>query len=231
MAGGEANSYYNLPDGDRQKDYPMQPPQQAYNQNGQQHYQQQDYQQQNHQQQNYQEPYQQNGQGYSQPPPNYGQNFNPRPEMNGYDNKPTFEQAFKIDKPKWNDWWAGLLFLAVAAGYVVVSGIALQGYGMWTCLRMRNAATGSFDKLVLTENVAATKGFNGGGIYDSNNDFGLDTNTIVLFAFVLAMAMVLSYAYIWLARAFTKVRTPNSESLPTFFRQRHQEPVLSTRVV
>lgn len=130
MAGGEANSYYNLPDGDRQKDYPMQPPQQAYNQNGQQHYQQQDYQQQNHQQQNHQEPYQQNGQGYSQPPPNYGQNFNPRPEMNGYDNKPTFEQAFKIDKPKWNDWWAGLLFLAVAAGYVVVSGIALQGYGM-----------------------------------------------------------------------------------------------------
>ncbi|KAI5246656.1 DUF580-domain-containing protein [Aureobasidium subglaciale] len=172
MAGGEANSYYQMPDGDRQKDYPMQP-QQAYNQNGQQHYQQQ-----NFQQQNYQEPYQ-NGQGYSQPPPNYGQNFNPRPEMNGYDNKPTFEQAFKIDKPKWNDWWAGLLFIAVAAGYVVVSGIALQGY-------------------------AATKGFNGGGIYDSNNDFGLDTNTIVLFVFCLAMAMVLSYAYIWLARAFTK---------------------------
>lgn len=111
---GEAANYYNLPDGERQKDYPMQPPQQAYHQNG---------------QQNYQQPYQ-NGQGYSQPPPNYGQNFNPRPEMNGYDNKPTFEQAFKIDKPKWNDWWAGLLFLAVAAGYVVVSGIALQGYGM-----------------------------------------------------------------------------------------------------
>lgn len=119
MAGGEANSYYQMPDGnDRAKDYPMQP-QQAYNQNGQQHYQQQDYQQ----------PYQ-NGQGYSQPPPNYGQNFNPRPEMNGYDNKPTFEQAFKIDKPKYNDWWAGLLFLAVFAGYVVVSGVSLQGYGM-----------------------------------------------------------------------------------------------------
>ncbi|KAG9571103.1 DUF580-domain-containing protein, partial [Aureobasidium melanogenum] len=165
MAGGEANSYYQMPDGDHQKDYPMQP-QQAYHQNGQYH------------QQNYQEPYQ-NGQGYSQPPPNYGQNFNPRPDMNGYDNKPTFEQAFKIDKPKWNDWWAGLLFLAVFAGYVAVSGIALQGY-------------------------AATKGFNGGGIYDSNNDFGLDTNTIVLFVFCLAMAMVLSYIYVWLARAFTK---------------------------
>lgn len=123
MAGGEANSYYQMPDGnDRAKDYPMQP-QQAYNQNGQQHYQQQNY-----QQQDYQQPHQ-NGQGYSQPPPNYGQNFNPRPEMNGYDNKPTFEQAFKIDKPKYNDWWAGLLFLAVFAGYVVVSGISLQGYG------------------------------------------------------------------------------------------------------
>ena len=119
MAGGEANSYYQMPDGnDHAKDYPMQP-QQAYNQNGQQHYQQQDYNQ----------PHQ-NGQGYSQPPPNYGQNFNPRPEMNGYDNKPTFEQAFKIDKPKYNDWWAGLLFLAVFAGYVVISGISLQGYGM-----------------------------------------------------------------------------------------------------
>jgi hypothetical protein len=91
MAGGEANSYYQMPDGnDRAKDYPMQP-QQAYNQNGQQHYQQQNYQQ---------------DQGYSQPPPNYGQNFNPRPEMNGYDGKPVF------------------------AGYVVVSGISLQGYGM-----------------------------------------------------------------------------------------------------
>jgi hypothetical protein len=116
MAGGEANSYYQMPDGgnDRAKDYPMQP-QQAYNQNSQQHYQQQDYQQQN----------------YQHAPPQYGQNFNPRPEMNGYDNKPTFEQAFKIDKPKYNDWWAGLLFLAVFAGYVVVSGISLQGYGMY----------------------------------------------------------------------------------------------------
>jgi hypothetical protein len=112
MAGGEAANYYNLPDGDeRAKDYPMQP-QQAYSQNGQQNYQQQDH------------------QNYSQPPPNYGQNFNPRPEMNGHDGgKPSFDQAFKIDKPKWNDWWAGLLFLAVCAGYVVVSGIAIQGYG------------------------------------------------------------------------------------------------------
>jgi len=48
---------------------------------------------------------------------------------------------------------------------------------------------------------AATKGFNGGGIYDSSNDFSLDTNTLVLFVFCLACALVLSYSYVMLARS------------------------------
>lgn len=52
--------------------------------------------------------------------------------------------------------------------------------------------------------TAATKGFNGGGIYDSNNNFSLDTNTIVLFAFCLVVALALSLAYMALARLFTK---------------------------
>ncbi|KAF2662354.1 DUF580-domain-containing protein [Lophiostoma macrostomum CBS 122681] len=52
--------------------------------------------------------------------------------------------------------------------------------------------------------LAHTFSFNGGGIYNSRNDFGLSTNTIVLFAFVLGMSIVLSYAYMWAARAFTK---------------------------
>lgn len=64
-------------------------------------------------------------------------------------------------------------------GYAAVSGIAIQGY-------------------------SHTFSFNGGGIYNSQNDFGLSTNTIVLFAFVLVAAIVLSYAYMWAARAFTK---------------------------
>jgi hypothetical protein len=62
---------------------------------------------------------------------------------------------------------------------VVVSGLSIRGY-------------------------AATKSFNGGGIYGSNNDFGLSTNTVILFAFVLVVAFVLSYAYLWGARVFTK---------------------------
>jgi hypothetical protein len=126
------------------------------------------------QQQPYQQP-QYGGPQYMPPPPTYQQNFG----QWSADQKPTFDQAFKIDKPRWNDLWAGILLILVFAGFVAVSGISLQGY-------------------------TATKGFNGGGIYDSSNDFGLSTNTIVLFVFCLAVALVLGYGYISLARIFTK---------------------------
>lgn len=154
---GEAAGYYNNSDG--QKGYAMQPPQNGGwgQQQSQPYY-------------NNAPPPQQDYNGMP-PPPSYGQNLN-----YGADQKPSFDQAFKIEKPKWNDLWAGLLFLAVCAGFVAVSGIAIQGY-------------------------AATKGFNGGGIYGSNNDFGLDTNTIVLFVFCLAVALVLGYGYVALARS------------------------------
>ncbi|KAI9654487.1 MAG: putative choline transporter, neither null mutation nor overexpression affects choline transport [Bathelium mastoideum] len=93
--------------------------------------------------------------------------------------KATFDQSFQLQRPKFNDLWAGILFLIFFGGFVAVSGISLQGY-------------------------AATKGFNGGGIYDSNNDFGLDTNTVVLFVFCVGSALILSYGYVLLARFFTK---------------------------
>ncbi|KAF2877564.1 plasma-membrane choline transporter-domain-containing protein [Massariosphaeria phaeospora] len=132
------------------------------------------------------------GQNYGPPagpPPQQGQNYapsmgGPPPQQNGYaqqnyGEKQSFDQAFTIQRPKYNDWWAGLLFIVVFLGFAAVSGIAIQGY-------------------------AHTFTFNGGGIYGSRNDFGLSTNTIVLFAFVLVVATVLSYLYMWLARAFTK---------------------------
>lgn len=53
------------------------------------------------------------------------------------DQKVPFEQAFKIEKPKWNDVWAGVLFMAFMAGFVVVSGIALRGYGTYGLLFFR----------------------------------------------------------------------------------------------
>lgn len=48
-------------------------------------------------------------------------------------------------------------------------------------------------------------GRSGSGIYQSNNNsFSLNSNTIILFAFVLVVAFVLSWGYVWLARAFPK---------------------------
>lgn len=70
---------------------------------------------------------------------------------------------------------------------------------VWYC-----KITPNLEKSLLIFTIASTKGFNGGGIYDGDNDFGLDTNTIVLFVFCLLTAFFLSYGYIWLARAFTK---------------------------
>ena len=78
--GGAADSYYNdAPQS--QPQYPMQ----SYG-NGNQ--------------------YNQNGaQKFQQPPPGYGPG--PPPPMDG--GKQSFDQAFKLDKPKYNDLWAGIL--------------------------------------------------------------------------------------------------------------------------
>lgn len=70
-------------------------------------------------------------------------------------------------------------FLLCFLGFAAVSGLTISGY-------------------------SSTKSLNGGGIYDGGNTFGLSTHTIVLFAFCLAVAVVLSYVYVWLARLFPK---------------------------
>ncbi|KAJ5577677.1 uncharacterized protein N7459_006641 [Penicillium hispanicum] len=107
------------------------------------------------------------------PPPPYPENA--PPPQSGYN----FDEAFKIEKPQFNDLWAGLLLIAVFLGYVAVSGLTIHSYAKY-------------------------KGFSGGGIYDASNDFSLNTNTLVLFIFVLCVALVLSWAYFLGARYFTK---------------------------
>ena len=50
------------------------------------------------------------------PPPNYGQNHqNSAPGPMTGDAKQTFDQTFKLDKPKYNDLWAGILVSPDAA--------------------------------------------------------------------------------------------------------------------
>ncbi|KAK5086113.1 pH nine-sensitive protein 1 [Lithohypha guttulata] len=155
----------------------------------------------------YQQPYQQQPQGYAPPqggppqnyqqyqqgpvqgfpppqqevydskqhnPPPYGASFQPP-----MDDKQTFQQTFKIEKPKWNDLWAGLLLIAVFLGFVAISGLTLYQYSRY-------------------------RSFNGDGIYGSSNDFSLNTNALVLLIFVVVVAFVLSWGYFLLARAFTK---------------------------
>src|SRR5262249_8226545 len=50
-----------------------------------------------------------------------------------------------------------------------------------------------------------TYGFQGSGIYSNTNTFSLNSNTIILFVFVLMSAYVISVCYYLLARIFTKV--------------------------
>ncbi|KAK4099569.1 DUF580-domain-containing protein [Parathielavia hyrcaniae] len=103
----------------------------------------------------------------------------PPPQSEPKGPPPSYDEVFAVQKPKWNDVWAGLLFLATCAGFVVVSAISIQGY-------------------------AATRRANSGGLDGQLNTFGLTTHTIYLFLWVLIAATVLSYAYMWLARRFTK---------------------------
>ena len=71
--------------------------------------------------------------GYPPPqqaPPQYGPNYAPpsgAPQHhNGYGQqdygeKPNFDQKFKIAKPKWNDWWAGVLVCAANDGHWILA--------------------------------------------------------------------------------------------------------------
>ncbi|KAK0667027.1 plasma-membrane choline transporter-domain-containing protein [Cercophora samala] len=132
-----------------------------------------------------------NGGGYNNMPMNDGGYHNgytgapppPPPPPTGPDGKmgppPSYEEVFAVQKPKWNDLWAGVLFLATCAGFVAVSAISIQGY-------------------------AATRNVNSGGLNGQRNSFGLTTHTIWLFGWVLITAIVLSYGYMWVARKFTK---------------------------
>ncbi|EER31516.1 conserved hypothetical protein [Candida tropicalis MYA-3404] len=135
------------------------------------------------------------------PPPNYpppnrpqyeqqqqDQPYQVRPDLEhqqygDYYEKPVpaenFDDSFKIEKPKFNDWPFAIFFWLVVAGFIAVAGITLNA-------------------------LRETYGFQGGSIYGSGNTFTLNTNTIILFAFIIVMAIVLSAAIIIFARVAPK---------------------------
>ncbi|CAN6606049.1 protein Pns1p [Trichomonascus vanleenenianus] len=123
-------------------------------------------------QQNYAPPPPPQGQQeqYGQPPQAY-----PPPNQSGQ----TFNEKFKVEKPKWNDPIFTLIFVATCGGFIAVAVIGLKAY---------------------TDN----RGFEGSSIYNTSNTFSLNTSTIILFAFVTAMAVILAFLYYLLARLFTR---------------------------
>lgn len=86
-----------------------------------------------------------------------------------------FNEAFKIEKPKYNDKVFAVFFLLVVMAFLILSGIVL------------NAAR-------------ETWGYQGGSIYNSLNNFTLNSNTAILFGFVIVISVVLSFLLILFAR-------------------------------
>ena len=75
-------------------------------------------------------------------------------QARGQNGGQSFAQSFNIEKPKFNDIWAAILFLLTFAGFVAVSGLAINGY---------------------------SSSNEGGGIYNSTaQEVGLNANTIIL---------------------------------------------------
>lgn len=126
------------------------------------------------------------------PPPGQGQGQGPfdspqdyqgydaeNQSYQGYSEKPPpleqFDESFKVEKPRFNDWPFAIFFLLTFAGLFVVAGICLHA------LRL-------------------TWSYQGGSIYDNSNHFTLNSNTIIMFAFVIVISVVLSLLVIMFAR-------------------------------
>lgn len=139
---------------------------------------------QQHEQPNYGPP--QSGSNYDNkeygPQEGYNGNESQTPQPN-FNTKPgsgeTFDEQFKVEKPKLNDWPFTILFIAVCAGFLVCAGLGLQSYNKY-------------------------KNFEGNNIYDSKNSFSLNTNTLILFSFVVVVGFVLAVLYYTMARMFTR---------------------------
>lgn len=101
-----------------------------------------------------------------------------------YDEKPyhseNFDDAFKVEKPRFNDIPFAIFFLLVVGGFCAVAGITLHA-------------------------LSSTWSFQGGSIYSSSNTFTLNSNTAVLFGFVVVVSVVLSILILVFARCAAKL--------------------------
>ncbi|KAI5966139.1 PNS1 [Candida pseudojiufengensis] len=102
---------------------------------------------------------------------------------NNYEKPPQsqdFDQSFKIDKPRFNDWYFTIFFILVLAGFIAIAGIVLNA-------------------------LRATYSDQGSGIYGSSDSFTMNRNTVILFAFILVLSIVLSALGIAFIRSYGKL--------------------------
>lgn len=92
----------------------------------------------------------------------------------------SYDEAFKVEKPKFNDIFFALFFLVVVAGFVAISGITLNA-------------------------MKHVYGVQGGSIYTKLSSFTFNSNTAILFGFVVAASVVLSFLLILFARLNAKL--------------------------
>lgn len=75
-----------------------------------------------------------------------------------------------------------------------------------------------------------TYNFQGSGVYDNTNTFTLDSNALILFAFILVMGFVLSFGYFGLAAMFPKVTSPSQPTLISAIHLGYRHSPLHLRV-
>ncbi|KAH3685727.1 hypothetical protein WICPIJ_003302 [Wickerhamomyces pijperi] len=131
--------------------------------------------------------YNQQQQQQTHQPPQFTQDveYHGEPDKNEYnDDKPsvwnpdaeTFDEAFKVEKPRLNDWPFTIFFIICCAGFIVIAAITLKEY-------------------------AHTYSQQGSSIYQSTQSFTLNTNTVILFVFGVVISLVLAAGTLVLARA------------------------------
>ncbi|QPG73491.1 hypothetical protein FOA43_000802 [Brettanomyces nanus] len=99
-------------------------------------------------------------------------NFESPPTPNaGVDN---FDEAFKVDKPKWNDIPFIFLFLATVAGFVVVAVISISYYHSHTS-------------------------YYGTGIHNGIESSTMNSNSLIVFAIVVSVSLVFSVLILLIA--------------------------------
>lgn len=116
--------------------------------------------------------------------PQNGWNQDHDPEKGSYasalgsgkpDSGESFEDAFKIEKPRFHDWPFAIFFYLVFFGFIAVAVITIRAYKL-------------------------THQSQGQGIYDPSNTSSLNTNTIIMFMFALAISVVLAVLIVSLAK-------------------------------